>query len=986
MRLSKATKEFNIATQRAVDTLKEHGHVVEASPNAKIDDAQYEILKKVFASDKAQKDEAEKLFPSRREEKRNEKGDKAEADNQPTAEAAETEAPAPAAPEQPRPAADDAAPADASHAPETEEDNKPRLKVVGHIDLEATGTGRKRTSRKSSAAAKSEKSAAEEAPAAAPATEKAAAQAQAVQAPAETPAPAAETATTPAAESTTASAAPAATAGKQAEKPAEAPSEAAEAPASEGNAEDTPAVGGAPRLTGPKVLGKIDLDAINANTRPKKKSKEELRKERNEKRNPAGKKRARIGNERVDVSAEAKKNNAGGGNGAGGNQNRNNQNRNDRNAAKGQGKKGKKGNAPAQPVSDEDVAKQVKETLARLQAKGAGKGKGAKYRKEKREAARERHEEDLMRRDAESRVRKLTEFVTANELATMMDVPVTQVIGTCMSIGIMVSINQRLDQETIEMVADEFGFSTEFVSAEVQEAIVEEVDSDEDLVPRAPIVTVMGHVDHGKTSLLDHIRNANVIAGEAGGITQHIGAYNVRLKNGREITFLDTPGHEAFTAMRARGAQVTDIAIIIIAADDNVMPQTKEAINHAVAAGVPIVFAINKIDKPGANPDAIKSTLASMNFLVEEWGGKYQSQDISAKKGEGVFELLEKVLLEADMLDLKANPKRRAVGTVIESSLDKGRGYVSTVLVSNGTLRQGDVIVAGTHAGRVKALFNERGVRVEEVPPAHAATVLGFNGAPQAGDQFNVMETEQEAREIANKRMQLQREQNLRTSKMLTLDEIGRRLKLGDYQELNIVVKGDVDGSVQALSDSFIKLSTESIAVNVIHKGVGQISENDVTLAAASKAVIVGFQVRPSAGARKLAEKEGVDIRLYSIIYDAIEEVKEAMEGMLKPIVKEEITAMVEVRQVFHISKVGYIAGAYVVDGKVSRSDKARLIRDGVVVFSGDIAALKRFKDDVKEVTTNFECGISLQGCNDIKEGDTIETYREVEIKQKLNA
>ena len=984
MRLSKATKEFNIATQRAVDTLKEHGHVVEASPNAKIDDAQYEILKKVFASDKAQKDEAEKLFPSRREEKRNEKGDKAEADNQPTAEAAETEAPAPAAAEQPQPAADDAAPADATHAPENEEDNKPRLKVVGHIDLEATGTGRKRTSRKSSAAAKSEKSAAEEAPATAPTTGKAAAQAP--QAPAETPAPAAETVATPASESATASAAAAATAGEQAEKPAEAPGEAAEAPATEDNTEEASAVGGAPRLTGPKVLGKIDLDAINANTRPKKKSKEELRKERNEKRNPAGKKRARIGNERVDVSAEAKKNNAGGGNSAGGNQNRNNQNRNDRNAAKGQGKKGKKGNAPAQPVSDEDVAKQVKETLARLQAKGAGKGKGAKYRKEKREAARERHEEDLMRRDAESRVLKLTEFVTANELATMMDVPVTQVIGTCMSIGIMVSINQRLDQETIEMVADEFGFSTEFVSAEVQEAIVEEVDSDEDLVPRAPIVTVMGHVDHGKTSLLDHIRNANVIAGEAGGITQHIGAYNVRLKNGREITFLDTPGHEAFTAMRARGAQVTDIAIIIIAADDNVMPQTKEAINHAVAAGVPIVFAINKIDKPGANPDAIKSTLASMNFLVEEWGGKYQSQDISAKKGEGVFELLEKVLLEADMLDLKANPKRRAVGTVIESSLDKGRGYVSTVLVSNGTLRQGDVIVAGTHAGRVKALFNERGVRVEEVPPAHAATVLGFNGAPQAGDQFNVMETEQEAREIANKRMQLQREQNLRTSKMLTLDEIGRRLKLGDYQELNIVVKGDVDGSVQALSDSFIKLSTESIAVNVIHKGVGQISENDVTLAAASKAVIVGFQVRPSAGARKLAEKEGVDIRLYSIIYDAIEEVKEAMEGMLKPIVKEEITAMVEVRQVFHISKVGYIAGAYVVDGKVSRSDKARLIRDGVVVFSGDIAALKRFKDDVKEVTTNFECGISLQGCNDIKEGDTIETYREVEIKQKLNA
>ena len=969
MRLSKATKEFNIATQRAVDTLKEHGHVVEANPNAKIDDAQYEILKKVFASDKAQKDEAEKLFPSRREEKRNEKADKPEVNDE-----APAETPAPAAE-----TSTEAQPAAEATKTEVPEDLKPQVKVLGKIELEDNAGGKKRGSRKTTAASKTEKAAEKSASVEKPEAAPAAAESVAPEAPAEKPAAPAQ----PAAEKQT-------PATETAAAPAEAPAPAAtaDAPAATGNENDaeTTSVGGAPRLTGPKVVGKIDLDAINANTRPKKKSKEELRKERNDKRNPAGKKRARIGNERVDVSAEAKKNNTGGNAGTGAGQNRNNQNRNNQNAAKGQGKKGKKGNAPAQPVSDEDVAKQVKETLARLQAKGAGKGKGAKYRKEKREAARERHEEDLMRRDAESRVLKLTEFVTANELATMMDVPVTQVIGTCMSIGIMVSINQRLDQETIEMVADEFGFSTEFVSAEVQEAIIEEVDSDEDLEPRAPIVTVMGHVDHGKTSLLDHIRNANVIAGEAGGITQHIGAYNVRLKNGRSVTFLDTPGHEAFTAMRARGAQVTDIAIIIIAADDNVMPQTKEAINHAVAAGVPIVFAINKIDKPGANPDAIKSTLASMNFLVEEWGGKYQSQDISAKKGEGVFELLEKVLLEADLLELKANPKRRAVGTVIESSLDKGRGYVSTVLVSNGTLRQGDVIVAGTHAGRVKALFNERGVRVQEVPPAHAATVLGFDGAPQAGDQFNVMETEQEAREIANKRLQLQREQNLRTSKMLTLDEIGRRLKLGDYQELNIVVKGDVDGSVQALSDSFIRLSTESIAINVIHKGVGQISENDVTLAAASKAVIVGFQVRPSAGARKLAEKEGVDIRLYSIIYDAIEEVKEAMEGMLKPIVKEEITAMVEVRQVFHISKVGYIAGAYVIDGKVSRSDKARLIRDGVVVFSGDIAALKRFKDDVKEVTTNFECGISLQGCNDIKEGDTIETYREIEIKQKLNA
>ena len=590
----------------------------------------------------------------------------------------------------------------------------------------------------------------------------------------------------------------------------------------------------------------------------------------------------------------------------------------------------------------------------------------------------------MLEAKAESKVLKLTEFVTANELATMMDVPVTKVIGTCMSIGIMVSINQRMDAETIDLVAEEFGFKTEFVSADVQDAIAEEEDNEEDLEPRAPIVTVMGHVDHGKTSLLDYIRKANVIAGEAGGITQHIGAYNVTLENGRHITFLDTPGHEAFTAMRARGAQVTDIAIIIIAADDDIMPQTKEAINHAVAANVPIVFAINKIDKPHANPDKIKESLAAMNFLVEEWGGKYQSHDISAKKGIGVNDLLDKVLLEADMLELKANPNRRAVGTVIESSLDKGRGYVATVLVSNGTLRQGDVVLAGTNFGKVKALFNERNQRVQEVGPSQAATLLGFNGAPQAGDQFHVMETEQEAREIANKREQLQREQDLRTHKMLTLDEVGRRIKLGSFKELNIIVKGDVDGSVEALSDSFIKLSTETIAVNVIHKGVGQISENDVTLAAASQAVIVGFQVRPSQMARKLAEKEGVEIRQYSVIYDAIEEVKEAMEGMLEPVLKEELTATIEVRQVYHISKVGFVAGAYVMDGKVKRSDKARLIRDGIVIFTGEINALKRFKDDVKEVTTNFECGISLTNCNDIKEGDIIETFQEIEVKQKL--
>lgn len=962
MRLNKVIKELNVSIQRVADALKDKGIEGEITLNTKISDEQYELLKKTFAEDINRKEEAEKRYHNRRDEKRASKeSDAATAVGEKQPNVAEQDADLKAEPQQEVKEEQPAA---------AEDDNaEGGLKVVGHIDLDAFKKPAKKTKEKAEKKVKAE-----------PKAEKKADKKAEPKVDKKTEAKTEVKAETPAN----------AVANEAPQTPAPAENVLDEKSAALGTADSDGVfkLNTEPRLTGPKVLGTVDLSAINGSTRPKKKTKEERKKERE------GKKRNRIGNERVDVNAEAKKNNngQGGHNGKGGQNNghpgQNQQNRNQQQGGGGKNaKKGKKNNAaPATPPSDEDVAKQVKETLARLQAKGANKGKGAKYRREKRDAARERQEEDMMRRDAESRVLKLTEFVTANELATMMDVPVTQVIGTCMSIGIMVSINQRLDQETIEMVSEEFGFTTEFVSAEVQEAIIEEVDNEEDLRERAPIVTVMGHVDHGKTSLLDHIRNANVIAGEAGGITQHIGAYNVKLKNGREITFLDTPGHEAFTAMRARGAQVTDIAIIIIAADDNVMPQTKEAINHAVAAGVPIVFAINKIDKPGANPDAIKTTLASMNFLVEEWGGKYQSQDISAKSGIGIYELLEKVLLEADLLELKANPNRRAVGTVIESSLDKGRGYVSTVLVSNGTLRQGDILVAGTHNGRVKALFNERGVRVEEVLPAHAATVLGFNGAPQAGDQFNVMETEQEAREIANKRLQLQREQNLRTSKMLTLDEIGRRLKLGDYQELNIVVKGDVDGSVQALSDSFIKLSTESIAINVIHKGVGQISENDVTLAAASKAVIVGFQVRPSAGARRLAEKEGVDIRLYSIIYDAIEEVKEAMEGMLKPIVKEEITAMVEVRQVFHISKVGYIAGAYVVDGKVSRSNKARLIRDGVVVFTGEIAALKRFKDDVKEVTTNFECGISLQGCNDIKEGDMIETFQEVEVKQKLNS
>ena len=728
--------------------------------------------------------------------------------------------------------------------------------------------------------------------------------------------------------------------------------------------------------------------------RPRKKTKEEKRKEREEKARqaaPAGgqpgsgqrkKKRNRVQGSKVDITTEAKKVTDDGRQenkqGFGNQNNLRNQNQQRGN------KKQKKGDIALKPqVSDEDVANEVKKTLARLTSKKSF-ANSAKYRREKRDQVRAATEERLNEESRESKILKLTEFVTANELASMMNVPVTKVIATCMSIGMMISINQRMDAETINLVADEFGFQTEYVSASVSEAVHEEEDNEEDLEPRDPIVTIMGHVDHGKTSLLDYIRNSNVIAGEAGGITQHIGAYNVKLENGRHITFLDTPGHEAFTAMRARGAQVTDIAIIIIAADDDVMPQTKEAINHAMAANVPIVFAINKVDKPTANPEKIKETLANMNFLVEDWGGKYQSQDISAKKGIGVNELLEKVLLEADMLELKANPNRRATGTVIESSLDKGRGYVATVLVSNGTLRVGDNVIAGTCFGRVRDLNDERGKRIKSVGPAKAATLLGFNGAPQAGDTFHVMETEQEVRDIANKRLQLQREQSLRTSHRTTLEEIGNRIAQGGFQELNIIVKGDVDGSVEALSDALIKLSTEKIAVSVIHKAVGQITESDVSLAAASQAIIIGFQVRPSAQARKEAEQEGIDIRLYSIIYDAIHDVKTAMEGMLKPIIKEEATATLEVRQVYRISKVGTVAGAFVVSGKVSRTDKARLIHDGIVKFTGEINALKRFKDDVKEVNQDFECGISLLNYNDIQEGDTIETFREIEVKQKL--
>ena len=762
-----------------------------------------------------------------------------------------------------------------------------------------------------------------------------------------------------------------------------------------------------------KVTGKIDLDALNQSTRPKKKSREEKRKERDEKQRfgnkggnnaqggahkggnnaqggnrpaqnaqpgeegaDAKKKRKRIKKDRVDIN-----------NTPGTNYPRNSRDERGNNNDRGRDDRKSRLKKPVKAeVSDEDVQKQIKETLARLTSKNNKNNKGAKYRRDKREAASKREHELAAQEEQESKVLKLTEFVTANDLANMMDVPVTEVIGTCMSIGIMVSINQRLDAETINIVAEEFGFQTEYVSADVVEAInaEEEEDDEDDLVARPPIVTVMGHVDHGKTSLLDNIRNANVIAGEAGGITQHIGAYNVKLPNGRRITFLDTPGHEAFTAMRARGAKVTEIAIIIVAADDSVMPQTVEAINHASAAGVPIVFAINKIDKPHANPDKIKEELANMNYLVEDWGGKYQSQEISAKKGIGVEELLEKVLLEADLLDLKANPKKRAVGSIIESSLDKGRGYVSTVLVENGTLKMGDVVLAGTHHGRIKAMFNERNQRVQQAGPSEPVLILGLNGAPQAGDTFNVLETEQEAREIANRREQLQRELGLRTQKMLTLDDIGRRIAVGNFQELNVIVKGDVDGSVEALSDSLIRLSTEEIQVNVIHKAVGQISESDVVLAAASNAIIIGFQVRPSQAARKNAEKEGVEIRLYSIIYDAIEEVKSAMEGMLSPEIKEETTAYVEVLQTFKISKVGTVAGCMVNEGKIKRTNKIRLIRDGIVIYSGELGSLKRFKDDAKEVVAGQDCGLNITNFNDIQVGDMIEAYEETEIKKTL--
>ncbi|CDB99400.1 translation initiation factor IF-2 [Bacteroides sp. CAG:443] len=974
IRLNKVTRDLNVGIATVVDFLQKKGYTIEANPNTKITDEQYAALVKEFSKDKDLKIESEKIFQERQNKERNKASvsiDDLQAETTTKPEVIETVVP---------------------------EDARPRFKPVGKIDLD--NLNKKKVKPAVVEPAKEEKKEVVE-----------------TAEPVEKPAP------VQVEEVTVAEVAqPQPQINEQQKQPEQEKAEdlipdlmeeKKETPEAQTVQQDKEDEVFKIRPTEFKskinVVGQIDLAALNQSTRPKKKTKEEKRKEREEKdkqrleqrkqmkdaiikeirktdekadkggqNDVAGKKkRNRINKERVDINAAGSMTAPRGGDNKAGKGNSN--------AAQGGGKHNKdrfKKPVVKPEVSDEDVAKQVKETLARLTNKG--KNKAAKYRKEKRESIQNRQLEQEELEQEESKVLKLTEFVTANELANMMDISVTQVISTCMSVGIMVSINQRLDAETINLVAEEFGYKTEYVSAEVAQAIEEEADAEEDLQPRAPIVTVMGHVDHGKTSLLDYIRKANVIAGEAGGITQHIGAYNVKLEDGRRITFLDTPGHEAFTAMRARGAKVTDVVIIIVAADDNVMPQTKEAINHAMAAGVPIVFAINKIDKPNANPDRIKEELAAMNFLVEEWGGKYQSQDISAKKGTGVHELLEKVLLEAEMLDLKANPNRKATGSIIESSLDKGRGYVATVLISNGTLHVGDIVLAGTNYGKVKAMFNERNQRLKEAGPSEPVLILGLNGAPAAGDTFHVFDTDQEAREIANKREQLAREQGLRTQKMLTLDEVGRRLALGDFHELNVIVKGDVDGSVEALSDSLIKLSTEQIQVNVIHKGVGQISESDVSLAAASDAIIVGFQVRPSNNAAKLAEQEGVDIRKYSIIYDAIEEVKAAMEGMLAPTLKEQVTATIEVREVFNISKVGMVAGAMVKTGKVKRSDKARLIRDGIVIFTGSINALKRFKDDVKEVGTNFECGISLTNCNDLKVGDVIETYEEVEVKQTL--
>lgn len=944
IKISKAVKDLNIGMQTARDFLKKNEIEVDDNINARISDEAYNLLIQKFKPAMQQKKAAEQIIHDRKEEKAAQAAEKKrrEAEESKTVEVAI---------------------------------QKP--KVLGKIELDAKGNP------------VAPKPAAPEAPKAEDVKMEEKKAEEQKPAPAELPKEEAKSE-------------PAAVEPKKEEKaPAEPkvekPQPVAETPVVEQKKEDAPApapqaepetISNAPRMQGPKVVGKIDLSALNQSTRPKKKTKEEKRNERINKEkarqgaNADGekRKRKRIGKEKVDIEKSVQQQSQGGGNQKRGNQ-QNAANAQNANAGK-RNKKDKNKRPFKAEVSEEDVQRQMKETLARLTNKP--QKKGAKWRREKREAFREEERAEAAEAAAESKILKLTEFVTANDLAAMMNVPINKVIGTCMSIGVMVSINQRLDAETINIVAEEFGYKTEYESADVAEQIHEEEDNPEDLESRPPVVTVMGHVDHGKTSLLDHIRNANVIAGEAGGITQHIGAYNVKLKNGRRITFLDTPGHEAFTAMRARGAKVTDIVIIIVAADDAVMPQTVEALNHASAAGVPIIFAINKIDKPGANPDKIKEELANLNYLVEEWGGKYQSQDISAKKGIGVAELLDKVLLEADMLELKANPHRKATGSIIESSLDKGRGYVATLLVDNGTLHVGDIILAGTHYGKVKAMFNERNQRIQEAGPSSPALILGLNGAPTAGDKFNVMDTDQEARQIANKREQLQRELGLRTQKRFTLEDIARRKALGEFHELNVIVKGDVDGSIEALSDSLLKLSTPEVQVNVVHKAVGAISESDVTLAAASNAYIIGFQVRPSADAKRLAAQEGVDIRIYSIIYDAIEEVKSAMEGMLAPDIKEEVIGNVMVKEVYHISKVGTIAGAMVMDGKIKRNCKVRVIRDGIVRYTGALASLKRFKDDVKEVTNGFECGLSIAGYNDILPDDMLEAFEEVEVQKSL--
>lgn len=944
IKISKAVKDLNIGMQTARDFLKKNEIEVDDNINARISDEAYNLLIQKFKPAMQQKKAAEQIIHDRKEEKAAQAAEKKrrEAEESKTVEVAI---------------------------------QKP--KVLGKIELDAKGNP------------VAPKPAAPEAPKAEEVKMEEKKAEEQKPAPAELPKEEAKPE-------------PATVEPKKEEKaPAEPkvekPQPVAETPVVEQKKEEAPApapqaepetISNAPRMQGPKVVGKIDLSALNQSTRPKKKTKEEKRNERINKEkarqgaNADGekRKRKRIGKEKVDIEKSVQQQSQGGGNQKRGNQ-QNAANAQNANAGK-RNKKDKNKRPFKAEVSEEDVQRQMKETLARLTNKP--QKKGAKWRREKREAFREEERAEAAEAAAESKILKLTEFVTANDLAAMMNVPINKVIGTCMSIGVMVSINQRLDAETINIVAEEFGYKTEYESADVAEQIHEEEDNPEDLESRPPVVTVMGHVDHGKTSLLDHIRNANVIAGEAGGITQHIGAYNVKLKNGRRITFLDTPGHEAFTAMRARGAKVTDIVIIIVAADDAVMPQTVEALNHASAAGVPIIFAINKIDKPGANPDKIKEELANLNYLVEEWGGKYQSQDISAKKGLGVAELLDKVLLEADMLELKANPHRKATGSIIESSLDKGRGYVATLLVDNGTLHVGDIILAGTHYGKVKAMFNERNQRIQEAGPSSPALILGLNGAPTAGDKFNVMDTDQEARQIANKREQLQRELGLRTQKRFTLEDIARRKALGEFHELNVIVKGDVDGSIEALSDSLLKLSTPEVQVNVVHKAVGAISESDVTLAAASNAYIIGFQVRPSADAKRLAAQEGVDIRIYSIIYDAIEEVKSAMEGMLAPDIKEEVIGNVMVKEVYHISKVGTIAGAMVMDGKIKRNCKVRVIRDGIVRHTGALASLKRFKDDVKEVTNGFECGLSIVGYNDILPDDMLEAFEEVEVQKSL--